>query len=91
MYNRGNFIYLCTILECIEKITIYSDSFDNADEFIGANEQMNYNASWALLLVIGEDSNKLSKELKNDYPAIPWRLLSGTRNYLAHEYRGINQ
>lgn len=52
---------------------------------------MNYNASWALLLVIGEESKKLSKELKTEYKAIPWQLLSGTRNLLAHEYRTLNQ
>ena len=91
MYNRRNFTYLCTILECIEKIIIYSDSFESADEFTDANEQMNYNASWALLLVIGEESKKLSKELKTDYKTVPWRLLSGTRNLLAHEYRSLNQ
>ncbi|AUD05286.1 HepT-like ribonuclease domain-containing protein [Spirosoma pollinicola] len=91
MYNRRNFIHLCTILECIEKITIYSCSFNNADDFFAADDQVYYNASWALLLVIGEDSKKLAKELKNDYPAVPWRLLSGTRNFLAHEYRALNQ
>ncbi len=91
MYNRRNFAYLCTILECIEKIMIYSQPFENVDDFGTANKQMNYNASWALLLVIGEESKKLSKELKADYPAIPWRLLSGTRNFLAHEYRDLNQ
>ncbi len=91
MYNRRNFAYLCSILECIEKVMIYSRSFENVDDFGTANEQMNYNASWALLLVIGEESKKLSKELKTDYPAIPWRLLSGTRNFLAHEYRDLNQ
>lgn len=81
MYDRRNFAYLCTILECIEKISIYTHSFENADDFMGANVQMNYDATWAMLLVIGEESKKLAKDLKNAHPAIPWQLLSGTRNF----------
>ena len=90
MYSHRNFLHLCTILECIEKINIYSHSFEDADDFAEATDQMNYNASWALLLVIGEESSKLSKELKANYASIPWKSLSGTRNFLAHEYRNLN-
>lgn len=70
---------------------IYSGAFDNADAFVEATDQMNYNASWGLLLVIGEESKKLSKELRTEYPSVPWKLISGTRNFIAHEYRTLNQ
>lgn len=91
MYSHRNFIYLITILECIEKITIYTHPFEQVDEFTEANDQMNYNASCALLLVIGEEAKKLSKELKAEYSKIPWSSISATRNFLAHEYRELNR
>ncbi|MVM40459.1 DUF86 domain-containing protein [Spirosoma sp. HMF3257] len=90
MYNTKNLSYICTMLECIEKIFIYSSNFDNVEDFIWANDQQNYNASWGLLLAIGEESKRLDIALKNEYPQIPWRNIAGMRNFLAHDYRGID-
>ena len=90
MYANKNLTYICTVLECIEKIAIYTKDFTNAADFVWANDQLNYNATWSLLLVIGEESKKIDKELKATHPAIPWRQLATMRNYLAHDYRGVD-
>ena len=90
MYEKKNFTYILTILESIEKLYIYTKDIDNADEFYAQNEQMNFNACQILLLVIGEESKKISDELKAEYPKIPWNLISGLRNRIAHDYRSID-
>lgn len=90
MYSAKNLSYICTMLECIEKIFLYSGSFNNVEDFIWANNQQNYNASWALLLTIGEEIKRLGPSLKNEYQQIPWRSIAGMRNFLAHDYRGID-
>ncbi|GAB3924361.1 hypothetical protein GCM10028804_24450 [Larkinella terrae] len=90
MYNSRNLAYVCTMLECIEKIFLYSNPFLSVEDFVWANDQQNYNASWGLLLVIGEESKHLDPALKNAYSNIPWRNIAGMRNFLAHNYRGID-
>lgn len=90
MYSIKNLSYICTMLECIEKILLYSSPFDNVEAFVWSNDQLNYNATWGLLLAIGEESKRIDNGLKEDYPQIPWPNISGMRNFLAHDYRGID-
>ncbi len=80
MYEKKNFTYILTILEAIEKIYLYAKNFRDADEFCQANDQMNFNACQILLLVIGEESKKISQDLKNEHESIPWHLISSLRN-----------
>jgi uncharacterized protein with HEPN domain len=40
--------------------------------------------------IIGEASSKLSRELRDKYPGIPWRSIIGLRNVLIHEYFGVD-
>lgn len=63
MYEKKNFTYILTILEAIEKIYLYTKAFQDADEFYQANDQMNFNACQALLLVIGEESKKINQDI----------------------------
>ena len=90
MYDKKNLTYILTILESIEKIYIYAQDIRGADEFYTKNDQMNFNACQILLLVIGEDSKKISDALKAEHPNIPWHLISGLRNRIAHDYRSID-
>jgi len=41
------------------------------------------------LLVIGEAANHVSDEFKETHPEIPWQILIGQRNILAHQYGEI--
>jgi uncharacterized protein with HEPN domain len=43
------------------------------------------------LEVIGEATKSLSDEIRSQYPNIPWRDMTGTRDRLTHHYFGINQ
>jgi uncharacterized protein with HEPN domain len=40
--------------------------------------------------VIGEATKKLSLELRQQYPDIPWRRIAGFRDVLIHDYMGID-
>jgi uncharacterized protein with HEPN domain len=48
---------------------------------------------WAVttpLYNIGEQVYKISADLKNEFPEIPWNVISGLRHRLVHDYEGIN-
>ena len=36
--------------------------------------------------IIGEASNLLTEEFKTDHPQTPWKMVTGMRNYIVHEY-----
>ena len=42
------------------------------------------------LHVIGEAASRLSPSLREHYPAVPWKAISGFRNYIAHEYFALD-
>lgn len=39
--------------------------------------------------IIGEAANRVSNDLKNAHPEVPWDKIVGTRHRLAHEYDEI--
>jgi uncharacterized protein with HEPN domain len=53
------------------------------------NDKMKRFAVERQLLVIGEAANHLSVEFRNEYSSIPWKLMIGLRNIIAHEYGEI--
>ena len=89
-YSEKNILYLLTILECIEKIDIYTIGYATTKELLEANDQQAFNATSHLLLVIGEETGKLEETLKEEIAFIAWEQISGLRNRLAHDYRGID-
>lgn len=40
--------------------------------------------------IIGEASRNLPDDIKAKYPLIPWKKMINLRNYIAHEYFGID-
>lgn len=90
MFKSKNLAHILTALESIEKIFIYTKSFDDHEAFFWANDQLNYNATFNLLLVVGEETKKLEAGLKAAFENIPWAEISGLRNHLAHNYRGAD-
>lgn len=90
MFENTSLLYICTTLESIQKIEIYSMSFQNGQELRDANDQMNFNAISRLLLAIGEECKKIEEPLRNLQPHINWNAIIGLRNRMAHDYRGID-
>ncbi len=42
------------------------------------------------LLVMGEAVKRLSSSFKDAHPALPWRLMSGMRDVVIHEYNDVD-
>lgn len=90
MFSNKNLAYILTALEAIEKIILYTSDFQDPEDFYEANDQLNFNGTYNLLLTIGEETRKIEARLKKDFSEIPWHRIKGLRNYLAHDYRGTD-
>ena len=44
-----------------------------------------------MLIAIGEEIKKIDKQLLQSEPNIEWQNISGMRNVLAHDYRGVDE
>ena len=43
------------------------------------------------LEIMGEAARAVSDDLKSKHPEIPWTMIAGIRNRLAHEYFDVNE
>jgi uncharacterized protein with HEPN domain len=85
--KENDLVYIKHILEAIDKIERYLGSVSYV-EF--SKNDMIIDAVVRELEVIGEAAGNISKELKNKNPELPWRESSDMRNFLIHEYFGVN-
>lgn len=75
-------VYARHILDAVEKIRRIQQRGDlTQDEVL-------YDASLRNLQTLSEATQQLPDALKQRYPAIPWRQISGFRNILVHNYLG---
>ncbi len=66
----------------MEDIVLLEDFLDNT---------LVYDAVMMNFIVIGEACKRLSKELKTANPQIDWKGINGYRNFIAHEYFGVDE
>jgi len=87
---KNDLMYLLNILECIEKIILYSKDCCDAEAFYELNDQLNFNATLNLLGNIGENIGKTSDELKTIYAHVNWSQIKAFRNRVVHDYINID-
>lgn len=79
--------YLTHIREAIESIEEYLEGV-TYERFV--SNKMIMDAVVRELEIIGEASNNLSDEFRKEHSSVLWRRMKDMRNFLIHEYFGVN-
>jgi uncharacterized protein with HEPN domain len=79
-------LYLVFIVECIQRIELYTR--DGKDKFLA--DMMTQDAVMRNLHVLSESTQRLSDIVKSQHPEVAWRIISGFRNVVVHDYLGID-
>ena len=82
---RGERLFLEDIVSAADAITEFIES----EESFEANRMLR-SAVVHQLTIIGEASARLSPELRERHPNIPWSDIKGFRNIVVHNYFGID-
>ena len=78
--------YLEHILDAIDKVKAYT--VDGRVAFM--EDQKTQDAVVRNFEIIGEATKRLSGELREKYPDIPWKQAARFRDVLSHDYMGID-
>ncbi len=87
MSKRDYLLYLEDILESIDAIDEYLEDTSYEKFF---NDRKTYSATIREFIVIGEAISKTIVILEDKNPDYPWRILKDFRNFIVHEYFGVN-
>lgn len=85
--ERNSAGYLADILDASGKISKFISGLDSA-RF--ADDEKTCFAVIRGLEIIGEAARKIPPSLRQKYPQIPWREITGMRDKLIHDYMGVN-
>ena len=79
--------YLADMLEAAKAIRRFVTGVTR-DEFLSNEEK--YEAVNRKLEILGEAARHLSPEGREQFPGIPWRLITAMRNILIHDYAEVD-
>ena len=85
--SRDPRLFLQDILDSTAKILSYTVGM--SQEAFETNG-MAYDAVIRNLEVIGEAAKQIPQDLRKSAPDIPWRMICGFRDHLAHAYFGLD-
>ncbi len=75
------------ISDCIEKIEYLAQILYTQDNF--EKKWIEQDAIIRNLEIIGEASISISDNLKQSYPDVSWKEMRGMRNFVTHQYFGV--
>ncbi|MEW6002142.1 MAG: DUF86 domain-containing protein [Nitrospirota bacterium] len=84
--KRDYRLYIDDILEAINKIEKYTEGM-TMEDFLRDRKSIDA-VTWNFQ-IIGEAVKHIPPEVREKYPHVPWKLMAGMRDKLAHEYFGI--
>ena len=79
---------LRAILESIQKIQTFTNSVRNTKDFY--EDERTFDAVLMNFVIIGECVSRLSAELREKESSIPWQQIKSFRNFVTHNYFGID-
>jgi uncharacterized protein with HEPN domain len=87
MSERNVNLLLLDIKTSIDKILEYTDgmTFESYEADSRTKHAVERNFE-----IIGEAASRVPDNFKNSYPQIEWRIIKDFRNFIIHEYFGIN-
>lgn len=85
MSEKNDFVYIEHMLDSILRIDEY---VENKELFYSS--RLVQDAVIRNLQVMAESSQRLSEDIKNNFPDIRWKDISGFRNILVHDYLGVD-
>ena len=87
--DRNDGYYLERIIEHCQRIGNFTKRFQGSVEKL--EKDYAYQQAVTLSLIqIGENVKHLSENLKREYSKIAWRNISDTRNFIVHDYDGLD-
>ncbi|OQY04977.1 MAG: hypothetical protein B6I25_06315 [Planctomycetales bacterium 4572_13] len=84
---KDDLTYLHHICDAVETIFEYLEGVD-LPQF--QSEKMRVDAVVRELMMIGEAASHISNSFKEKHPIVQWKKIRGMRNFLVHEYFGVN-
>lgn len=87
MSERDTKLLLEDILDSLTKIELYTSGFSFEDYEADSKTKDAVERNFE---IIGEASSRISDDYKSLSPQIEWRILKDFRNFIIHEYFGIN-
>lgn len=87
MSERNTTLLLQDITHSINKILEYTKgmTFESYEQDSKTKDAVERNFE-----IIGEAASRISQEFKTLHPHIEWRIIKDFRNFMIHEYFGIN-
>lgn len=85
--SRDPLLYLEDIQRACEKVERFTKGLDQ--ESFEADERT-YDAVLRNLEVLGEAAKRVPDDIRQQMPAVPWRAVSGFRDFLAHAYFALD-
>jgi uncharacterized protein with HEPN domain len=89
MSKQTDITKLQFVNEKIDDLYEYKQDFKSIENLL--NSKIGFDATNMCIMQIGETLNKLSIDVQEKYSDLPIKESYLTRNYIAHDYEGVNK